>query len=90
MKINSSHSAVIYTPGRWTGNNIFFKGGLIIEPGIELNHLEPFRARQLIIIRIRIIWAMRLFCIYYPPEVSSMKYCCLGVIGKEYFRLATT
>ena len=30
-KINnkSSHSAVKYTPGRWTGNNIFFKGGLI-------------------------------------------------------------
>ena len=29
MKKRSSHSAVIYTPGRWTGNNIFFKGGLI-------------------------------------------------------------
>ena len=25
--------------------------------------------------------------IYYPPEVSSMKYCCLGVFMKEYFRL---
>ena len=24
---------------------------------------------------------------YYPPEVSSMKYCCLGVFRKEYFRL---
>ena len=28
MKKKSSHSAVIYTPGHWTGNNIFFKGGL--------------------------------------------------------------
>ena len=27
--------------------------------------------------------------IYYPPEVSSMKYCCLGVFRKEYFRLVT-
>ena len=27
--------------------------------------------------------------IYYPPEVSSMKYCCLGEIRKEYFRLVT-
>ena len=27
--------------------------------------------------------------IYYPPEVSSMKYCCLGVFRKEYFRLIT-
>ena len=26
---------------------------------------------------------------YYPPEVSSMKYCCLGVFSKEYFRLVT-
>ena len=26
---------------------------------------------------------------YYPPEVSSMKYCCLGVFTKEYFRLVT-
>ena len=24
---------------------------------------------------------------YYPLEVSSMKYCCLGVFRKEYFRL---
>ena len=28
MKKKSSHSAVIKSPGRWTGNNIFFKGGL--------------------------------------------------------------
>ena len=27
--------------------------------------------------------------IYYPPEVSSMKYCSLGVFRKEYFRLIT-
>ena len=27
--------------------------------------------------------------LYYPPEVSSMKYCCLGVFRKEYFRLVT-
>ena len=27
--------------------------------------------------------------IYYPPEVSSMKYCHLGVFRKEYFRLVT-
>ena len=27
--------------------------------------------------------------IYYPLEVSSMKYCCLGVFRKEYFRLVT-
>ena len=27
--------------------------------------------------------------VYYPPEVSSMKYCCLGVFRKEYFRLVT-
>ena len=26
---------------------------------------------------------------YYPPEVSSMKYCCLGVFRKECFRLIT-
>ena len=24
---------------------------------------------------------------YYPPEVSSMKYCCWGVFRKEYFRV---
>ena len=29
------------------------------------------------------------FIIYYPPEVSSVKYCCLGVFRKEYFRLIT-
>ena len=28
-------------------------------------------------------------CIYYPPEVGSMKYCCLGVLEKEYFMLVT-
>ena len=27
--------------------------------------------------------------IYYPPEVSSMKYCCLGIFRKEYFRCVT-
>ena len=26
-----------------------------------------------------------LFAFYYPPEVSSMKYCRLGVFRKEYF-----
>ena len=26
---------------------------------------------------------------YYPPEESSMKYCCLGVFRTEYFRLVT-
>ena len=30
MKKKSSPSAVIYTPARWTGNNISFKGGLCI------------------------------------------------------------
>ena len=25
--------------------------------------------------------------IYYPPEVSSMKYCCLGAFRMEYFSL---
>ena len=25
----------------------------------------------------------------YPPEVSSMKYCCLGVFREEYFRLTS-
>ena len=31
------------------------------------------------------------FCltILYPPEVSSIKYCCLKVFRKEYFRLVT-
>ena len=27
--------------------------------------------------------------VYYPLEVSSLKYCCLGVFRKEYFRLIT-
>ena len=27
--------------------------------------------------------------IYYPPEVSSMKYCCWGVFRKEYFQFVT-
>ena len=31
MKNKSSHSAVIKSPGRWTGNNIFFKGGLWVD-----------------------------------------------------------
>ena len=26
---------------------------------------------------------------YYPPEVRSMKYCCLRVCRKEYVRLVT-
>ena len=26
---------------------------------------------------------------YYPTEASIMKYCCLGVFRKEYFRLIT-
>ena len=29
MKKKSSLSAIIKSPGRWTGNNIFLKGGLI-------------------------------------------------------------
>ena len=29
------------------------------------------------------------FRYHYPPDVSSMKYCCLGVFRKEYFRLIT-
>ena len=33
---------------------------------------------------------VRAFCFfYYPPEVSSIKYCCLEVFRKEYFRLVT-
>ena len=28
-------------------------------------------------------------CVYYPPEVGSMKYCCLGVFTMEYFRLVS-
>ena len=28
IKKKSSHSSVIFSPGRWTGNNIFSKGGL--------------------------------------------------------------
>ena len=27
--------------------------------------------------------------IYYPPEISSMKYCRFGAFMKEYFRLVT-
>ena len=27
--------------------------------------------------------------IYYHPEVSSIKYCYLGIFRKEYFRLIT-
>ena len=27
--------------------------------------------------------------VYYPPEVSSMEYCCSGVFRKEYLRLVT-
>ena len=27
--------------------------------------------------------------IYYPPELSSIRYCCLGVFRKEYLRLVT-
>ena len=34
--------------------------------------------------------SLSLDIIYYPPEVSSMKYCCLGVFRKEYFRLVIT
>ena len=30
-----------------------------------------------------------IYNIYYPPEVSSMKYCCLGVFRKEYSRHLT-
>ena len=26
---------------------------------------------------------------YYPPEVSSMEDCCLGVFRREYFSLVT-
>ena len=33
------------------------------------------------------VWFLSFY--YYPPEVSSMNYCCLGVFRKEYFRLAT-
>ena len=29
VRKKSSHSAVIKSPGRWTGNNIFLKGGLM-------------------------------------------------------------
>ena len=29
------------------------------------------------------------FSIDYPPEVSGMKYCCLGVLRKEYSRRVT-
>ena len=32
MKKKSSHSAVIKSPGRWTGNNFFLKGGLKSRP----------------------------------------------------------
>ena len=35
------------------------------------------------LIVIEVLW------FYYPPEVRSMKYCCLGVFRKEYFRLVT-
>ena len=35
----------------------------------------------------RFLWVVNL--IYYPPGVRSMKYCCLGVFRKEYFRLVT-
>ena len=31
MKKKSFHSAVMNSPTRWTGNNIFFKGGLTID-----------------------------------------------------------
>ena len=27
-----------------------------------------------------------LILFYYPPKVSIMKYCCLGIFRKEYFR----
>ena len=26
---------------------------------------------------------------YYQPEVSIMKYCCLGLFSKEYFKVVT-
>ena len=32
---------------------------------------------------------LRLEIYHYPPEVSSMKYCCWGVLRKEYLRLVT-
>ena len=37
---------------------------------------------------VRDLWRRRVK-IYYPPGVRSMKYCCLGVFRKEYFRLIT-
>ena len=33
------------------------------------------------------IWSDQPF--YYPLKVSSIKYCCLGVLRKEYIRLIT-
>ena len=32
---------------------------------------------------------LKIFIFYYPPEVSSMKYCCFGLFRKEYYRLIT-
>ena len=42
MQKKSSHSAVIYTPGRWTGNNFFFKGG----PRLPKSADRPVRCSQ--------------------------------------------
>ena len=43
-----------------------------------------YTVRSFLSMPTEVVWRLRL---YYPPEVSSMKYCCLGVFKKEYFKL---
>ena len=38
---------------------------------------------------VQMIYYIDYSLLYYPPEVSSIKYCHLGVFRKEYFRLIT-
>ena len=36
-----SHSALIGSPGRWTGNKVIFKGGLIVQPSPSIDQPRP-------------------------------------------------
>ena len=55
------------------------------EHNYEVTRYNPCLKSEALQFRHKVIF----YFIYFPPEVSSMKYGWLGVFKKEYFRLIT-
>ena len=62
---------------------------VLLRTTVVLSLLLDFLEYFIVLYQLYLCMTIKVHAVNYPPEVRSMKYCCLGVFRKEYFRLLT-